>query len=237
MLVELTKAQIAQMKPLLREVSDRFAGGTSAAILAQVDQSGYMRVVLVNQEQAEAIQKVSGISAEAVAKAKRQMEILRKQLPQPTPAQGLRFESVERDGEIWGVEFTAGEYRYQYTARPNGDLLTLLMIDGEWKKIAGGSDAAEMILDNVGRMAGLSLDWPTFRFGYEHFYNGYAAGRQIGDEAHIIPAAPDLSEAAKAALDLFNAYIDDQVEGVRKIEEIAAQLDAAIAAADPEFVC
>ena len=60
----------------------------------------------------------------------------------------------------------------------------------------------------------------------------------VPDDADLLAAAPALLDAAKAALDLLNGL--DECEMLLKFGDslhIVEQLDAAIAAADPDFVC
>ena len=60
----------------------------------------------------------------------------------------------------------------------------------------------------------------------------------VAATAHLLAAAPALLAAAKAALDLLNGL--DECEMLLKFGDalyIVEQLDAAIAAADPDFVC
>ncbi len=78
--IELTSAQIAQLRPMFDELVSLLRSGSSGAILAQPDRIGYMKVVLVNQEQGEAIQKIVGLPSEFVAKNKEQLGIARRQL-------------------------------------------------------------------------------------------------------------------------------------------------------------
>ena len=57
------------------------------------------------------------------------------------------------------------------------------------------------------------------------------------NNTHLIAAAPGLLQAAKNALDWFNRYMGNDTTARYRCEGIATELDAAIAAADPDFVC
>lgn len=98
------------------------------------------------------------------------------------PAQGLRFESVERDGESWAVDFAAGEHRYHYTVGPLVNRLEFAE-NGIWYAVARGEGAEEYVLYVIQREAGIDIDWPAFRMGYEQWYFGFVAGWCSGDAA------------------------------------------------------
>ena len=86
--VDLTPEQIAQMKPLFEQTIALLKQGTCGALLAQVDERGFMKIVLVDEQKASAIQEITGVDAEVVAHNRRQLDIIRRQLQQITTSRG-----------------------------------------------------------------------------------------------------------------------------------------------------